>query len=94
MCSSSAREGVPRSMQPEQPTPLKRGQPAAAEHRPTDLFAELKRRKVYRVGAAYLAGVFAALEGADMVFPVLGAATIIPLCPIPIGATRPMTLVE
>ena len=34
--------------------------------------AELKRRKVYRVGAAYLAVAFATLEGADLVFPTLG----------------------
>lgn len=33
-----------------------------------DLFSELKRRKVYRVGAAYLAVVFALLQGADLVF--------------------------
>ncbi len=42
-----------------------------SEH-PTDFFSELKRRKVYRVSAAYLAVAFAALEGADLVFPVLG----------------------
>jgi len=41
-------------------------------HRRFDFFAELKRRKVYRVGAAYLAVVFAGLEGADLVFPTLG----------------------
>jgi TolB-like protein/Tfp pilus assembly protein PilF len=34
--------------------------------------AELKRRKVYRVAAAYLAVAFAGLEGADLVFPALG----------------------
>jgi len=32
----------------------------------------LKRRKVYRVGAAYLAVAFAVLEGADLAFPALG----------------------
>jgi TolB-like protein/thioredoxin-like negative regulator of GroEL len=37
-----------------------------------DLFSELKRRKVYRVSAGYLALVFAALEGAELVFPTLG----------------------
>ncbi|HSG06760.1 MAG TPA: hypothetical protein VLA36_00280, partial [Longimicrobiales bacterium] len=37
-----------------------------------DLFSELKRRKVYRVGAAYLAVVFGGLQGADLVFPALG----------------------
>jgi len=41
-------------------------------HNPFDLFAELKRRKVYRVGAAYLAVAFAVLEGADLAFPALG----------------------
>jgi adenylate cyclase len=44
-------------------------------HRPfraPDLFAELKRRQVYRVGAAWLAVAFAVLEGADLVFPSLG----------------------
>ncbi len=37
-----------------------------------DFFSELKRRNVYRVGAAYLAIVFAGLQGADLVFPALG----------------------
>ena len=37
-----------------------------------DLFTELKRRKVYQVGAAYLAVVFGALQAADLVFPALG----------------------
>jgi TolB-like protein/Tfp pilus assembly protein PilF len=37
-----------------------------------DLFTELKRRKVYRVGAAYLAVVFGVLQAADLVFPALG----------------------
>jgi TolB-like protein/Flp pilus assembly protein TadD len=40
--------------------------------RPFDFFSELKRRKVYRVGAAYLAVAFAVLEGADLAFPALG----------------------
>jgi len=40
--------------------------------RATDLFAELKRRQVYRVGAGWLAIAFAVLEGADLVFPSLG----------------------
>lgn len=40
--------------------------------RATSLFAELKRRQVYRVGAAWLAVAFAVLEGADLVFPSLG----------------------
>lgn len=47
------------------------GGPDRSESTP-DFFSELKRRKVYRVGAAYLAVAFAALEGADMVFPALG----------------------
>jgi len=47
--------------------------PTTASDRPReDFFSELKRRKVYRVGAGYLAVAFAALEGADMVFPTLG----------------------
>ncbi len=46
--------------------------PAGGSDRPSDFFSELKRRKVYRVGAAYLAVTFAVLEGADMVFPTLG----------------------
>jgi adenylate cyclase len=37
-----------------------------------DIFSELKRRKVYRAGAAYLAIAFAVVEGADLVFPTLG----------------------
>jgi TolB-like protein/tetratricopeptide (TPR) repeat protein len=37
-----------------------------------DLFSELKRRKVYRVGAAYLAVVGAGLQGADLILPALG----------------------
>lgn len=41
---------------------------------PPDFFSELKRRKVYRVGAAYLAIALAVLEGADLAFPVLGVA--------------------
>lgn len=40
-------------------------------HRP-DFFSELKRREVYRVSVAYLAVVFAGLQGADLVFPALG----------------------
>jgi len=39
---------------------------------PPEFFSELKRRKVYRVGAAYLAVAFALLEGADLAFPALG----------------------
>jgi TolB-like protein len=37
-----------------------------------DFFSELKRRKVYQVGAAYLAVAFAGLQGAELVFPALG----------------------
>ena len=37
-----------------------------------DFFSELKRRKVYRAGAAYLAVAFALVEGASLVFPTLG----------------------
>ena len=40
-----------------------------------DFFFELKRRKVYRVGAAYLAIVFGGLQGAELVFPALGVGT-------------------
>ena len=39
---------------------------------PPDLFAELKRRKVYRVGATYLAVIFGVLQAADLVLPALG----------------------
>ena len=46
--------------------------PAGGSDRSNDFFSELKRRKVYRVGAAYLAVTFAVLEGADMIFPTLG----------------------
>jgi len=52
------------------PGPVPEGGPRPS--RATDLFAELKRRQVYRVGAAWLAGSFAVLEGADLVFPSLG----------------------
>ncbi|MBK5096610.1 MAG: tetratricopeptide repeat protein [Gemmatimonadetes bacterium] len=48
-----------------------------SSHRATDFFSELKRRKVYRVGAAYLAIAFAVLEGADLVFPTLGVAPVV-----------------
>jgi TolB-like protein/Tfp pilus assembly protein PilF len=48
------------------------GPPSGGSRSPSDFFSELKRRKVYRVGAAYLAVAFAALEGAQMVFPTLG----------------------
>lgn len=37
-----------------------------------DFFSELKRRKVYRAGAAYLAVAFAVVEGASLVFPTFG----------------------
>ncbi|HSG06759.1 MAG TPA: hypothetical protein VLA36_00275 [Longimicrobiales bacterium] len=46
--------------------------PSASPGPRPDLFSELKRRKVYRVGAAYLAVVFGALQGADLVFQALG----------------------
>lgn len=38
----------------------------------SDFFSELKRRKVYRAGAAYLAVAFALVEGASLVFPTFG----------------------
>jgi adenylate cyclase len=38
-----------------------------------ELFNELKRRRVYRVSAAYVIVAFALLQGADIVLPVLGA---------------------
>ena len=45
---------------------------ADASNRPPGFFSELKRRKVYRVGAAYLAVVFGFLQAADLVFAALG----------------------
>ncbi|HSG82307.1 MAG TPA: hypothetical protein VLC48_08660 [Gemmatimonadota bacterium] len=39
--------------------------------RPGSFFAELKRRRVIRVGIAYAAAVFVVLQGADLVFPAL-----------------------
>jgi TolB-like protein len=38
-----------------------------------DLFDELKRRRVYRVSAAYVIVAFALLQGADIMLPALGA---------------------
>ena len=63
--ASNRPTGVPPDPSPDGPVSRDR-------LRKLGVFSELKRRKVYRVGAAYLAGAFAALEGADMVFPVLG----------------------
>jgi TolB-like protein len=37
------------------------------------LLDELRRRRVYRVSAAYVIGAFALLQGADIVLPALGA---------------------
>jgi adenylate cyclase len=66
MESTVARLTVPDS--PPEPGDPPTGSPAPS----VDLFSELKRRKVYQVGAAYLAVVFAVLQGADLVFPALG----------------------
>jgi TolB-like protein/tetratricopeptide (TPR) repeat protein len=41
------------------------------KHR-SDFFSELKRRKVYKAGAAYLAVALALVEGASLVFPTFG----------------------
>jgi TolB-like protein/Tfp pilus assembly protein PilF len=49
----------------------------ASSGRAADFFSELKRRKVYRVGVAYLAIAIAVLEGADLVFPTLGVAPVV-----------------
>ena len=60
---------APASAPPPEPGDVPPVLPASP--RP-DLFSELKRRKVYRVGVAYLAVVFGGLQGADLVFPALG----------------------
>jgi len=57
---------------PSAPPPEPGTAPPDRDSSGPDLFTELKRRKVYRVGAAYLAVVFALLQGADLVFPALG----------------------
>lgn len=62
--------GVERTAEARVDSP--RGAPREAEIGEPDFFSELKRRKVYRVGAAYLAMALAALEGANLVFPTLG----------------------
>ncbi len=67
--AAEAAETDTRSSHPD-PDPGPEG--GRRPSRATDLFAELKRRQVYRVGAAWLAVAFAVLEGADLVFPSLG----------------------
>lgn len=62
---------------PHRESPPEPDDGAPTSHRATDFFTELKRRKVYRVGAAYLAIAFAVLEGADLVFPTLGVAPLV-----------------
>lgn len=54
----------------EPPEPNDRS--SEVSERTPDLFSELKRRKVYKVAATYLAMAFAVLEGADLAFPALG----------------------
>ena len=57
---------------PSAPPPEPGNAPPDRDSSGPDLFTELKRRKVYRAGAAYLAVVFGLLQGADLVFPALG----------------------
>jgi adenylate cyclase len=52
--------------------PEPEGSSGSPRQTPPDFFSELKRRKVYRAGAAYLAVAFAVVEGASLVFPTLG----------------------
>jgi len=57
---------------PSAPPPEPGDAPPDPDPSGPDLFSELKRRKVYRAGAAYLAVVFALLQAADLVLPALG----------------------
>lgn len=58
---------------PHSEPPSARGRDSDGSRRNSgNLLSELKRRKVYRVGVAYLAVALAGLEGASMVFPVIG----------------------
>jgi adenylate cyclase len=59
-----------------------------------ELFDELKRRRVYRVSAAYVLVAFALLQGADIVLPALGApgwalrlVVVVAILGVPIAAT-------
>jgi adenylate cyclase len=59
-----------------------------------DLFGELRRRRVYRVSAAYVIIAFALLQGADIVLPALGApgwtlrlVVVLAIVGLPIAAT-------
>ena len=67
--AAEAADTDTRSSHPDPDPGAERGR---RPFRAPDLFAELKRRQVYRVGAAWLAVAFAVLEGADLVFPSLG----------------------
>jgi len=59
-----------------------------------DLFDELRRRRVYRVSAAYVIIAFALLQGADIVLPALGApdwvlrlVVVLAIAGLPLAAT-------
>jgi adenylate cyclase len=59
-----------------------------------DLFDELRRRRVYRVSAAYVIIAFALLQGADIVLPALGApdwalqlVVVLAIAGLPVAAT-------
>jgi TolB-like protein/Flp pilus assembly protein TadD len=59
-----------------------------------ELFDELRRRRVYRVSAAYVIVAFALLQGADIVLPALGApawvlrlVVVLAIAGLPVAAT-------
>ena len=54
------------------PEPLDQETPAPARSKPEGFWQELKRRKVYSVGSAYLAAAWIAIEATSITFPSLG----------------------
>jgi hypothetical protein len=54
------------------PEPLHQKTPAPASSEPESFWQELKRRKVYSVGSAYLAAAWIAIEATSITFPSLG----------------------
>jgi eukaryotic-like serine/threonine-protein kinase len=73
--------------------------PAADDEPPffpalASFLGELRRRRVYRAAATYLAATFVALQGADIVFPALSvAAWVLPALVIAAAAGFPVVLV-
>ncbi len=54
------------------PEPLDQETPAPTRSKPESFWQELKRRKVYSVGSAYLAAAWIAIEATSITFPSLG----------------------